>query len=365
MQSGVIVRVFIASPGDVHLERDEACKVIHNWNAAHSIARSVIVEPVRVESHSRAVQGGHPQDLINGQLLERCDLLLAILWSRIGTPTAKDLSGTIQEIREFAGDKGANKVLLFFCDRDISNSADLDQVQAVRTFKERVRQEGLYVQYTEVSDFANLFRQQLEMAMNDLLGTDDFKSMSNTTERQPELLHPESCTILAVAALSEDGRIMLSRTRGGHCLSSNNILFNRPDNSRSESTWEGGLDQLETCGLVEALGMKREVFRVTRSGYESADQLWYVLVLRRMQSLQKSEYDYVDLVHFCKEPFLGVELPPNIGREKIDALATLGMVEAVKADGGTMAGRLNDRGRKAIRENVTVEFALPESNEDE
>ena len=49
MQNGTFIRVFIASPGDVLLERDEACRVIHNWNAAHSITRSVLTEPVRVE----------------------------------------------------------------------------------------------------------------------------------------------------------------------------------------------------------------------------------------------------------------------------------------------------------------------------
>ena len=78
MQEGVFVRIFVASPSDVKDERDEACRVIHDWNAANSMTRSVLVEPVRVETHSQAVQGAHPQDLINGQLLERCDLLVAI-----------------------------------------------------------------------------------------------------------------------------------------------------------------------------------------------------------------------------------------------------------------------------------------------
>src|SRR5437879_5152072 len=106
MQSGTFVRIFVASPGDVGAERDEICKVIHEWNAANSVSRSVLIEPVRVETHCQSVQGAHPQDLINGQLLERCDLLVAVFWSRLGTPTNKDASGTIQEIREFSESKG-------------------------------------------------------------------------------------------------------------------------------------------------------------------------------------------------------------------------------------------------------------------
>jgi len=105
-----------------------------------------------VETHSHALQGGHPQDLINGQLLDRCDFLVAILWSRLGTPTNTDLSGTVQEIREFAGKKGADRVLIFFCDRDIPNSSDVDQLKAVRSFKDSIKKEGLYTTYRDVGE---------------------------------------------------------------------------------------------------------------------------------------------------------------------------------------------------------------------
>ena len=78
-----------------------------SWNAAHSIRRSVLIEPARVETHSHAVQGGQAQDLISSQLLDRCDLLVAVLWSRLGTPTNSDLSGTVHEIREFSAKDSA------------------------------------------------------------------------------------------------------------------------------------------------------------------------------------------------------------------------------------------------------------------
>ena len=95
-------------------DRNKACSVVAEWNAANSLYRSVILEPVRIETHIQVTQGGRPQDIINGQLLERCDLLLALFWTKIGTPTIDDASGTIQEIREFAELKGHERVLLFF-----------------------------------------------------------------------------------------------------------------------------------------------------------------------------------------------------------------------------------------------------------
>ncbi len=149
MQPGVLVRVFVASPGDVAQEREEVTRVIRNWNAAHSVTRAVLIEPVRVETHAMTVQGAHPQDLINGQLLERCDLLVAILWTRLGTPTQKAPSGTVQEIREFSATKGSDRVFVFLCERSFPSNVDLAQVQAVRDFKDEIKDKGLYLPTTK------------------------------------------------------------------------------------------------------------------------------------------------------------------------------------------------------------------------
>ena len=238
MQNGIFIRVFIASPGDVYQERDSACQVIHRWNAAHSLKQSILIEPVRVETHSHAVQGGHPQDLINGQLLDRCDLLVAILWSRLGTPTNTDPSGTVQEIREFAAKKGAERVLLF-CDRDFSSHSDLDQVKAVRESEDSVKQEGLYIPYTAVTDFAEQFRHQLDMALGRLMEDEDFEVLTSQGDgKQLVTFEPEANTILALAAGGDQSRIMLSRLLAGHELSAGGVVLNRIADERSESEWE-------------------------------------------------------------------------------------------------------------------------------
>ena len=360
MQTGTFIRVFIASPGDVQAERDKACHVIQTWNAAHSLSKSVLIEPVRVETHSHAVQGGHPQDLINAQLLDRCDLLVAILWSRLGTPTNTDLSGTVQEIREFAETKGADRVLLFFCDRDISSNADLDQVQAVRSFKDSVKQEGLYIQYSSVNDFAEQFRHQLDMALNRLMESENFAVLDLEVQGKREVtFEPEANTILVLASAGNSSRISLSRLMAGHELSAGGIVLNHMGNERSEAQWEAGLDQLENIGYAEDLGYKREVFRLTKKGYKAADELWFVLLLRRIELLQHGEHDYVDLRDIRKEPFFGLALSETLCRERLTTLGELEQLELVKSDQGLAAVRLNDRSRKTIREHEWLEFAEP------
>ena len=361
MQNGTFIRVFIASPGDVHLERDEACRVIHNWNAAHSITRSVLIEPVRVETHSHAVQGGHPQDLINSQLLNRCDLLVAILWSRLGTPTNSDLSGTVQEIREFSETKGAERVLIFFCDRAFPSSSDLDQVQAVRSFKDSIKSEGLYKPYTEVGEFGSLFRHQLDLAMNKIFEGDEFAATAVPVSEDDEVVFlPEANTILAAAAMADRPTVMLSKMLSGHELVAGDTDLNITGDERSEARWEGGLEQLETYGFVKDAGYKQEVFRLTKAGFEAADQLWFVLVLRRVESIQLDEFGYVDFQQITKEPFFGQKLNAAFLREKLQTLAKMGHLDIVPVDGGIGAARLNDRGRKALREHGSLEFAEPD-----
>ncbi len=364
MQNGTFIRVFIASPGDVHLERDEACRVIHNWNAAHSMSRSVLIEPVRVETHSHAVQGGHPQDLINSQLLDRCDLLVAILWSRLGTPTNSDLSGTVQEIREFSESKGHDGVLIFFCDRPLPNTSDLAQVQAVRDFKDSIKSNGLYTHYTEVTEFGSLFRHQLDLAMNRILAGSEFTAtVERATQGTEVVFLPEANTILAAASMSSRPSVMLCSMLSGNELCAGDIGLNITGDERSEARWEGGLEQLENCGFVKDAGFKREVFRLTKRGFEAADQLWFVLILRRIESLQSHEHSYINFDEIIDKPFFGQKISETFLREKLRALASMEQIEIVPVDGGIGGARLNDAARKSLREHSILEFAEPEAND--
>lgn len=44
------------------------------------------------------------------------------------------------------------------------------------------------------------------------------------------------------------------------------------DSARSAALWEGALSELESNGLVTSVDPKRQVFRLTRDGYDLADQ---------------------------------------------------------------------------------------------
>jgi hypothetical protein len=155
-----VLKVMIASPGDVATERGVAEEVIHGWNAVHSQDRRTVLLPVAWETHAVPALGERAQAIINRQLVRDSDLLVAIFWTRIGTPTGAAASGTIEEIEEHL--RAGKRVMLYFSAAPVRlDSVDDAQYHALREFKESYRQRGLVEEYESVSQFREKFARQL------------------------------------------------------------------------------------------------------------------------------------------------------------------------------------------------------------
>jgi hypothetical protein len=87
--------VMIASPGDVASERSIVRDVVYEWNAVNSSSRKIVLLPIGWESHSSPEMGTSPQAIINNQVLDKCDLLIGVFWTRIGTATDQYERGLI------------------------------------------------------------------------------------------------------------------------------------------------------------------------------------------------------------------------------------------------------------------------------
>jgi hypothetical protein len=286
MQRGVVVRAFIASPGDVRDERDEACSVIAEWNAANSFEKGCIIEPVRMETHSRLAQGSHPQDIINGQLLERCDFLVGVFWSRIGQKTNSADSGSIQEIDEFIERNGGERVLLFFSKRDLPHDHDERQLKALKSFKDRLHPLGLYRDFKDSSDFARQLRHQIDLVMHHLLALPEASALIGALETPESPLSNLAITLLLYASLDKSGQIISYRTRGGLRVSTYGKNFSAEQDPRTEAKWKGALDELDHAGHIEPKSTTREVFRITSTGYAKADEFWHIQILKAIDRLR-------------------------------------------------------------------------------
>jgi Domain of unknown function (DUF4062) len=83
----------------------------------------------------------------------------------------------------------------------------------------------------------------------------------------------EDAKRLLVAAKSSDGDIMYVRYMGGASIQAANKNFIEPYSDREEARWRAALDELHGYRLIESSGSEGEVFRLTKLGYEVADEI--------------------------------------------------------------------------------------------
>jgi Domain of unknown function (DUF4062) len=123
-----IIRIFVASPGDVQSERDQLGQVVRELNSTLSALvpeRGLVLELVRWETHAYPELGNGPQDVVNRQLaIPECHIFIGIIWHRFGTPTKRAGSGTEEEFRiayeSWKKNRKPGKILFYFCQAPVS-----------------------------------------------------------------------------------------------------------------------------------------------------------------------------------------------------------------------------------------------------
>ncbi len=79
-----VVKVMIASPGDVVEERNVVREVIAEWNTVHSEKDGVVLIPVGWETAATPMMGERLQEIINEQMLRDCDVLVGVFGREFG-----------------------------------------------------------------------------------------------------------------------------------------------------------------------------------------------------------------------------------------------------------------------------------------
>jgi hypothetical protein len=83
----------------------------------------------------------------------------------------------------------------------------------------------------------------------------------------------EEAKKLLIAAKAGDGHVMYLRYMGGAAIQAADKNFIEPYSDREEARWKAALDELRGYHLIEDSGWKGEVFRLTKLGYEVADEI--------------------------------------------------------------------------------------------
>ena len=165
-----IFKVLIASPGDVGDERNVIPELINEWNGINATVSKVVLMPIKWETHSAPLLGDRPQAIINQQLVKDCDILVGVFWTRIGTNTGVALSGTAEEIEQFVSLK--KPVMLYFSQALVEpDKIDIGQFTILKTFKEKMRLQGLTESYQNIPDFRQKFSRQLSINVSNIINS--------------------------------------------------------------------------------------------------------------------------------------------------------------------------------------------------
>ncbi len=272
-----VFNVLIASPSDVSSERNIIKEVIYEWNAIHSQKMNIVLLPVGWETHSSPEMGAPPQEIINDQVLAKCDLLVGVFWTRIGTSTGEYASGTVEEIERHI--ESGKPAMLYFSSRPVPpDRLEQEQYTKLTAFKESCKNRSLYEEYDSVQDFKEKFNRHLMLKLNEheLFKVENSEVTLNIVDKsEPDIppLMDEAKTLLKEASMDRNGIIMKLPFRGITLIKTNGKTMPQDDSPREMAKWTAAFEELIDNGLVKERGLKGEVFEVTNYGYEVAEKL--------------------------------------------------------------------------------------------
>jgi hypothetical protein len=239
-----VYSVMIASPSDVREERRLIQEAIVAWNFTHSLREKIVLLPLMWETHSAPLLGDRPQAIINQQVLKQADLLVGIFGSRIGTPTGREISGTVEEIAEHIA---LFKPALVYFSEHHANTDGLDatQLEEVNNYEVKCRSKGLTGKFTSPENLRDQFVQHLQITINThkIFQKPDKGSPRMVEDtvgilegRFPELIDQEKALLIEVSRDSQN-RVSKIPFRDKIVLETNNRKF-------EEAVWLAALDQL-------------------------------------------------------------------------------------------------------------------------
>jgi len=182
-----VISMFISSPSDVSAEREILEGIVNELNKTWSRSLGIRFEPIMWETHSRPAFGNDPQDVLNTQLPDDYDVFIGILWGRIGTPTPRAESGTLEEFEcafeRFKQDNSSIDLMVYFKDVGIPPSkVDADQIAKVQRFKKSLGAKGgLYSTFEDCSSFESSLRAHLSSLAQ------KFSGVSKSTDKKENI----------------------------------------------------------------------------------------------------------------------------------------------------------------------------------
>lgn len=167
----------IASPSDIPEFRDAAYAAITDWNHTFTDRSNVVLLPLLWEFNAVPLTGAHPQKILNEQLVDKADIVVALFGSRLGTATPTAPSGTAEEIKE--ADARGKPVHIYFSDAPVPRDVDPEDLAALNKFRKALEETSLYSKFETSTELRHLIWRAIEQDINYLNLTGDKSTTSS------------------------------------------------------------------------------------------------------------------------------------------------------------------------------------------
>lgn len=173
-------QLLISCPGDVKDEVQIIKDAVSKFNSTFTDTLDIMIQTRHWSKDSYPATGGKAQEILNKQIVDKCDAAVAIFWTRFGTPTDEYYSGSEEEIeRMIASEKN---VFLYFSNVPVPpDSIDSEQHQKVKDYKAKF-EKGLYREYSSLDEFKELFYDHISRYFSELSDDEEI-----TDEKKPEI----------------------------------------------------------------------------------------------------------------------------------------------------------------------------------
>jgi hypothetical protein len=196
------IRIFIASPSDLMEERVTLQSLIDEINKSLMLRFGLLFEPIVWERDVIPGAGNDSQDVINHQIPTDYEILIAMFWSRIGSPTKRAQSGTVEEFekayKRFLENNSSVHLMVYFKTMAIPfDKIESYQIEKLKSYKSSLDERGIfYSTFNDITSFEYHLRSHLEILASDyiklytgyteLKTSDLYKSLEEASVNKPE-----------------------------------------------------------------------------------------------------------------------------------------------------------------------------------
>ncbi len=155
--------VVISCPSDMDSSRHLVEQAVNTINEQYGEMKNCRFQ-VKYWSKDVLFTNGKPQELINRGIIDDADLVIALFGGKLGSPTEKAASGTIEEIEEMV--KNHKDTIVCFLDKEFvfntrESDAQIREWVRLQDFKEKYN--GLYLSFKSDDELVQRLTNQLKL----------------------------------------------------------------------------------------------------------------------------------------------------------------------------------------------------------